>query len=101
MASARNRALTAWVSAFGDDRAGWPLPHPPAVLWTPYLARAACLSCWWLDSGCADADAAAGSARRHAQEHAPEPVDVNLLLPALQVFQPYGGRDPDASRWAG
>ncbi len=59
LASARNRRVAAYTEAHGEDPLGWPLLHPPAVLWIPHAATAACLSCWWLDNHCANVDAAA------------------------------------------
>lgn len=43
--AARNRGRSAWTAEHGPDPTGWPLPHPPAVLWLPYAGYAACLQC--------------------------------------------------------
>ncbi len=37
LAEARNRGLTAWTEGHGPV-ADWSLPHPPTVLWMPYMA---------------------------------------------------------------
>lgn len=66
LAQARGRALAAWTAEHGEESEAWPLPHPPAVLWTPSVANAACLGCTWLARCDHTARGCAREARRHA-----------------------------------
>lgn len=67
---ARNRAVKAWVAEHGVDTEAWPLAHPPAVLWMPHAATAACLRCTWVHGPqVLTVDDAAALAREHAEAH--------------------------------
>jgi hypothetical protein len=84
LAGARNAARTDWTAQHGLEPAGWPLQHPPAVLWIPEVAYPACLRCWWLGGSATGRGEAAGAARRHATSVLA--VDAPLLL----LLQPVG-----------
>ena len=101
LAGARNKGRAAWVREHGADVEGWPLPHPPAVVWFPSTAYAACLRCWWLgESG--EAGLAASSARRHAASFLlPGDVRMTLLLSPLPVWHRRLSGEERGPRWAG
>lgn len=101
LAAARTRSLAAWQADHGVDLDGWPLPHPPAVLWLSDVAVAACLRCSWLDRHGHGVPEAAAAARRHALEYmrdsnvvaqqildAPLPVWLREVPDAATVDQP-------------
>lgn len=98
--AARNRGCAAWIADHGDDPDAWPLLHPPAVLWMPFAATAACLRCTWVHGPSAlSVDEAAVLARGHSEAHLPDSDQVTLLLwRQLPVWR----RDPEAAgpRWA-
>lgn len=102
LAGARNLGRAAWEREHGADPDDWPLAHPPAVLWIPYIAHAACLRCWWLGDSSADAGQAASSARRHAAAFLESGgAGLDLLLKPLPVWHRALDADVDAPRWAG
>ncbi len=56
-----------WIHQHGSDPEGWPIAHPPAVLWKPYVADSACLRCTWLGEVSDSTPQAAGlRAREHS-----------------------------------
>lgn len=91
LAGARNLGRATYIREHGPDQTAWPLPHPPAVLWTPAMAHAACLGCMWLGDSSGDAGEAAGSARRHAASFLPPSgPGLRLLLEPLPVWHRTG-----------
>jgi hypothetical protein len=87
LAGARNAARATWVALYGAEPAGWPLQHPPVVLWIPEMAYAACRGCWWLGDSSDERGAAADAARRHAvQSLAVGHPALALLLEPLAVW---------------
>lgn len=101
--AARNRGGAAWVDEHGPDPTGWPLPHPPAVLWMPSSATAACLRCYWVDDrGIRTPDEAAVLARLHAAEYLPAGSPALRLLAApLPVWCRDGPNDGPGPTTAG
>jgi hypothetical protein len=103
LAGARNRGRAAWVAEHGQDPDAWPLPHPPAVLWMPTVASAACLRCLWLGyRGVGDPDEAAAAARGHAAEYVTaDSAAARLLLreplPVWQRDDPYDEPGPQTA----
>ncbi len=98
LAGARNRGRDAWVGEHGVDPAGWSLPHPPTVLWMPYVAHPACLGCMWLGDSAGDPGAVAGPARRHAASFLPEATSaLRVLLEPLRVWQRNVSREDRAA----
>lgn len=95
LAVTRSRALAAWVSEHGEDPDGWSLPHPPAVLWSPSVANAACLGCTWLARGDRTTHGCAREARRHAAAavSAPSAEQKRLLAEPLTVWRADGPPD--------
>ena len=79
LASARNRGLADYRKRHGDPDQ-WVLPHPPAVLWTPATASAACFGCFWLDRRAHLVADAAAAARLHAGEHVREDDEIAQAL---------------------
>jgi len=93
LAAARNRGLAAWKGEHGAV-ADWPLPHPPTVLWMPYMAYGACLGCTWVPCAHADdVDVAAGLARRHARREWGVRQDADLPSGPLAVWRRDGPFD--------
>jgi hypothetical protein len=45
----RERAVRRWKRIHGLDPGAWPVAHPPAVLWIPWIAHGACVTCTWID----------------------------------------------------
>lgn len=102
LAGARNMGRAVWEREHGADPAAWPLPHPPAVLWMPHIARAACLRCMWLGDSAGDPGAVAGAARRHAASFLPEASPAPpLLLQPIRVWQRNVSAEDRAPRTAG
>ena len=65
--SAREVLRGQWIHQHGSDPEGWPIAHPPAVLWKPCVADSACLRCTWLGEGSDSTPQAAGlRAREHS-----------------------------------
>lgn len=97
LAGARNRGAAAWRTEHGDDPDRWPLAHPPAVVWMPYAASAACLRCLWIDHTVSRPDQAAAAARRHSLKYLPEGSEaVRLLLDPLRVWARHAPGDGPA-----
>ena len=81
LVATRNAARLGYLAEHGPLEAAWPLPHPPAVLWMPHFAHAACLGCLWLmDGERGDAASAGAAARAHARERAPGRAELEQLL---------------------
>lgn len=98
---ARNRGRAAWVAQYGLEPVRWPLPHPPAVVWMPYMAHAACLRCTWIGSGDSAADDAASAAREHASEYLPSDSPALQLVDApMPVWRRDGPYDEMGPTWA-
>ena len=101
LAEARNRGLTAWTEGHGPV-ADWSSPHPPTVLWMPYMAYGACFGCTWLENaGGDDVDGAAGLAGDHASGHLPAGTDGRLLRVPLAVWRrdaPWDAQGPSSAR---
>jgi hypothetical protein len=69
-----------WMHRHGSDPEGWPISHPPAVLWLPYVAHSACLKCTWLDEGSGSSPQAAGQrAREHSIAEGSDPQAVHRM----------------------
>jgi hypothetical protein len=88
LAGARNAGRAAWTAEHGPERTGWPLQHPPAVLWIPEAAYAACLRCWWLGGSGSERSEAAGAARRHAVSFAVDDPALLLVAPVAMWSHP-------------
>lgn len=87
LAGARNAGRAAWTAQHGPEPAGWPLQHPPAVLWIPEMAYAACLRCWWVAGSAAERGEAADAARGHATSFlAVDAPALPLLLEPVGVW---------------
>ena len=67
--AARNRAHAAWVEGHGPDPQGWPLPHPPVLMWMPFAATGACLRCHWVHGAKTLSVDEAALARAHARSY--------------------------------
>jgi hypothetical protein len=95
LAGARNRGRAEWVAKHGRDEASWPLAHPPAVLWIPDMAYAACLRCSWLDHSVHKVRDAAASARQHSALHIDpdDTVALRYLAKQLKVWRRDGPWD--------
>jgi hypothetical protein len=94
LAGARNAGQAAWVAQHGSEPAGWPLQHPPAVLWIPEVAYAACLGCWWLGGSTSQRGGAADAAGQHAALFLDvgDPTLVLLLEPVVMWTHPAPGQ---------
>jgi hypothetical protein len=67
---ARERARVEWGNHYGNDPIGWPVQHPPVVLYIPQVSWVGCLRCCWVArGGGADVENAANLGRGHAVEH--------------------------------
>jgi hypothetical protein len=76
----RERALLYWEAGLGPDPCAWPLAHPPVVLWSPYIARGACLACTWIDlEATSDLRRAGRRARKHSISAGDDPTVVRSL----------------------
>ena len=90
-----------WILSHGSNPETWPIAHPPAVLWMPYIAHAACLRCSWLGEG---GDSSLEVASRNAKEHAIlGGCDTRV---AARIRVPVGERggpsdEPLGIRWVG
>lgn len=95
LAGARNRGRAEWLDKHGRDEAAWPLAHPPAVLWMPDTAWAACLRCYWLDNSVRKVSEAAASARRHSAQHINphDTIALRHLAKQLKVWRRDGPWD--------
>ncbi len=83
----RQRLRAEWKLRYGSNPGSWPLAHPPAVLWMPYAAHAACLSCSWLDDRSGSILETAG---RRAKKHSiAEGCDPDFVT---QIQVPVGER---------
>ncbi len=97
----RNRARAAWIAEHGTLTAGWPLAHPPVVLWVPDVADPACLGCDWLGPGSFDPNLTGNHARHHATAHLPEGAARPVLLDApLRVWRRDDPWDDPGPDWA-
>jgi hypothetical protein len=88
---ARERARLRWQSDYEPDPAGWPVEHPPVVLWVPNVASAACLQCSWVSRGRGSTPASAGrAARKHSIDNGGDLRTVRQLrVPVSQRGGPY------------
>jgi hypothetical protein len=94
LAGARNAGRAAWTARHGKEPAGWLLQHPPAVLWIPEVAYAACLRCWWLGGSNSERADAADAAKRHTALFLAvgDPALVVLLEPVAMWTHPAPGQ---------
>jgi len=78
----REQARSDWESDHGTRVERWPVAHPPAVLWIPFFANAACLGCTWIDRrtfGEGDLLQAGARARAHSVGAGCDPEQVDRL----------------------
>jgi hypothetical protein len=78
----REHARQEWCERYGIDVSGWPVEHPPVVLWLPLVGQGACLACTWLHDrgdGRSDLKTAGREARGHSISEGADPAVVNGL----------------------
>jgi hypothetical protein len=95
---ARERALNHWHGRYGENPDGWPMSHPPVLLWLPESFTAACLRCsWGVTSG--DGAHAATQARDHTIANGADPSRASRR--PIRVWERGGPVDgPPPMRWA-
>ncbi len=76
---ARERARVEWEASLAEHPFRWDIDHPPVVLWLPYVAYGACLSCTWLVDANSSLESAVELSKAHTIENGTDREFVSSL----------------------